>query len=228
MKYELKVGVSSTPAGLMVPRLLVELDRALPQVEVRFTVSDSSTVRDQVLGRRVELGMVGRHFEHEDLLCESFLEADKLVVIVPPGSPLARGRTISIGQLSRERFIGRRLGSGTRHVYEPVLAAAGAPLSSLNVVREEAGAPSCIEAVANGEGLSIVSLLSAGEAIEAGLVVALELEAVTLVRNLYVISNARAGMSEHGKGFVRFLMKWCERCHHLAPGVAEELRAAPI
>lgn len=228
MRYKLKVGVSTSPAAFILPRLQVELARDLPQLELEFAVADSATVRDQVLRRGVELGLVGRHFEHEDLRCEPFLEGDRLVVIVPPGWPLAGERgTIPLKRLRQERFIGRRKGSGTRAAYEPVLAAAGAPLSALNIVREAADTEACLEAVAAGEGVSIVSALAAREAVRSGRVRALELEALTLVRNLYLISHARVELSEAAAAFVELLRECRERCHHFPAGGGEPPRPEP-
>jgi DNA-binding transcriptional LysR family regulator len=221
VKYELKVGVSSTPAGGLIPRLRDELGRTLPDVEVRFEVASSAAIRDRVLGRVVELGMVGLHVEHEELRCTPFLEGDRLVVIVPPGSELALAQSVTLRQLAAEPFIGRLRGSGTRATYEPVLAALGHPLSTLRTVREAVSAAASIEAVARGEGTSIVSLLVAREAIEAGRVAALHLETVTLVRNLYLIKHARLTPSEASGRFERFLMDWCSRCHHSAAGLDE-------
>jgi DNA-binding transcriptional LysR family regulator len=224
MRHELKVGMSSTPAGFLLPRLQDELHRALPDVAVRFLLSDSATVRDRVLGRLVELGLVGQHFLHEDLHVESWLEGDRLVVIVPPGSPLAQGRLISVRRLSQEPFIGRLPGSGTRAAYEPILAASGA---LLQVVSEEPDTASCLRAVEQGQGVSIVSLLAARESIEAGRVTALQLECVTLVRNLYLISHARATPSEGGLLLLEFLREWREHCHHFAAAILEAHHPEP-
>lgn len=226
--YRLKVGVSTSPAAFLLPWLQTDLAQALPHVALDFQVGDSSTVRDQVLGGGVELGLVGNYFAHEELRCEPFLEGDRLVVIVPQGSALAREKgPIPLKRLKEERFIGRREGSGTRAVYEPVLAAAGASLASLKVVREAADTDSCVQAVAAGEGVSIVSLLAAREAIAAGRVKALEVEALTLVRNLYLIRHARSELSEPARRFAELLREWRERCHHLPPGSLELPRMEP-
>ncbi|MFH0810644.1 MAG: LysR substrate-binding domain-containing protein [Pseudomonadota bacterium] len=222
MRQLLKVAVSSTTAHGIIPRLAGELNRALPEIEVMFVASDSFTARDHVLARVVELALVGQHFEHDELECSPFLEGDRLVVIVPPHSAVADNRVITLAQLKEQRFIARRSGSGTRAIYEPVLAAAGASLKTLRVVREEANTADCIEAVAKGEGVSIVSLLAAREAIEQGQVKALDLAAVTMLRNLYVIRHARGILSAEGRRFVDFIEEWCARCHHSAGNLNEE------
>jgi len=227
MRYQLKVGVSTTPASFLVPRLREEMARSLPEVEVSFEIGDSSTIRDRVLAQQVELGLVGAHFDHPDLHCEPFLEGDQLVVIVPPGSPLAHLSQISVRQLREEPFIARPAGSGTRLIYEPYLAAAGAPLSSLQVVREAPDTEAAVEAVASGEGVSIVSLLAAREAAEAGRVKALRLEGATLVRNLYLILHARVELSLEAARFVDILRECRERCHHLPPVGAERPEVQP-
>jgi len=217
MKYRLKVGVSTTSAGVVLPRLEEQLASELADIVIDYEVADSSAVRDLVLEQRVELGLVGAHFEDQDIRSEPFLEGDRLVVIAPPGWGAEGRDRISIHQLKREHFVTRQAGSGTRLTYEPILAAAGAPLSSLRVVREAEGATACIAAVAAGEGLSIVSLLAAQGAVEEGRVRAFKLEAVTLMRNLYLISHARVALSEAAERFAGVLREFRERCHHFSP-----------
>jgi DNA-binding transcriptional LysR family regulator len=228
MKLKLRVGVSSTPAEAVMPLILPELPHALPDLDISFHTADSVDICQDVLGGRLDLGIVGAYFQNEDLVCEPFLEGDKLVVIVPPGSLLAQSGKVSIRQLNREPFIGRRRGSGTRLTYEPVLAAAGVPLASLQVVDEVGDTAASIEEVANGKGISIVSLLAAREAVMAGRVKALELEHLTLVRNLYVITRAKAGAPEARTEFLGFLKRWRDRCHWVAAAASEGLAACML
>ena len=60
LRGSLTIGASTGPGAHMVPLLLCELQREHPSVRVALMVSDTQTVIEQVAGRELELGVVGR------------------------------------------------------------------------------------------------------------------------------------------------------------------------
>ncbi|MEW6163230.1 MAG: LysR substrate-binding domain-containing protein [Nitrospirota bacterium] len=205
MKKELLVGVSTIPGQFIIPGLLKEIIQKIPGVELRLEISDSQKTFDKVVNVQIEVGIIGTDYEHPDVDLIPFIKEDKLSLIVPIDSPLAKKEKITLDELRVQNFIGRELGSGTRATYERAFEKAGFSLKDLNLVAEVGDTEACIQAVEGGAGVSVVSTLAARNAIEAGRVKTLGIEGVPLFRNFYIITNKKRPLSDVARQFISFL-----------------------
>ena len=78
--------------------------RSIPEVHVRASVSDSSSVMKEVTKGLATLGLVGQKAEKPSLESEA-IGTDTLVLILAPGHPLAVRKSISLAVLAREPLI---------------------------------------------------------------------------------------------------------------------------
>jgi DNA-binding transcriptional LysR family regulator len=205
MKKELLIGVSTIPGQFIIPGLLKEIIQKIPGVELKLEISDSQKTFDKVVNGQIEVGIIGTDYEHPDVDLIPFIKDDKLSLIVPIDSPMAKKEKITLDELRVQNFIGRESGSGTRSTYERAFEKAGFSLKDLNIVAEAGDTEACIQAVEGGSGVSIVSTLSARNAIEAGRVKILDIEGVPLFRNFYIITNKKRPLSDISKQFISFL-----------------------
>lgn len=205
MKKELLIGVSTIPGQFIIPGLLKEIIQKLPGVELRLEISDSRKTFDKVVNRQIEVGIIGTEYEHPNVDLIPFIKEDKLALIVPIDSPLSKKKKITLDELRGQNFIGREPGSGTRVTYERAFEKAGLSLKDLNIVAEVSDTEACIQAVEGGSGVSIVSTLSARNAIDAGRVKILDIEGVPLFRNFYIITNKKRPLSDVANQLVSFL-----------------------
>jgi DNA-binding transcriptional LysR family regulator len=205
MKKELLIGVSTIPGQFIIPGLLKEIIQKIPGVELKLEISDSRKTFDKVVNGQIEVGVIGTDYKHPDVDLLPFIKDDKLSLIVPIDSPLAKKGKITLDELKGQNFIARESGSGTRVTYERAFEKAGFSLKDLNIVAEAGDTEACIQAVEGGSGVSIVSTLSARNAIEAGRVKILDIEGVSLFRNFYIITNKKRLLSDVSKHFISFL-----------------------
>ncbi|MGI5272705.1 LysR family transcriptional regulator [Nonomuraea sp. CA-218870] len=119
----LRVAASMTVAEYLLPRWLGELQARQPDVQAGLDVTNSAGVADRVLAGEVELGFVEGPAV-PDGLAGRVVGADRLVVVVAPGHPWARRRTLLRGpELAATPLVVREPGSGTRETLDVVFSA---------------------------------------------------------------------------------------------------------
>lgn len=111
----LRVGASTTLASYFLPPILGELYRAHPGIDLQLLSANARTVIGAVLEHQVELGLVEGPIHDGRLEVRPWRE-DELLVVVAPGHPLTRKRSVTGAQLMEELLLLREEGAGTREV----------------------------------------------------------------------------------------------------------------
>ena len=111
----LRVGASTTLASYFLPPILGELYRAHPRIDLQLLSANARTVIGAVLEHQVELGLVEGPVHDGRLEIRPWRE-DELLVVVAPGHPLTRKRSVTGAQLMEELLLLREEGAGTRDV----------------------------------------------------------------------------------------------------------------
>ena len=154
----LAVGVSSTPGELLLPRLAVEFSERYPEVALDARVADTEETVALILGREVEVALVGRTVEHRRLVGR-VVEEDELVPVASASDPLVGG-TVDAGALDGRPFVLREKGSATRLAVEEGLARAG--LDGPSVAMELGSNAAVAGAVAAGAGIGVIPTRTLG------------------------------------------------------------------
>ncbi|MEU0572440.1 LysR family transcriptional regulator [Nonomuraea sp. NPDC005983] len=181
----LRVASSMTVAEYLVPRWLGEFQTREPGVQVGLDVLNSADVAALVLSgaESVELGFVeGPNVP--DGLASRVVGTDRLVVVVAPGHPWARRRTVLRGaELAATPLVVRERGSGTRETLD--VAFTGLHQAS---PRLELGSNSAVKGAAQA---GVAPAVLSGYAVEAelatGRLVEVPLAGLNLVRNLRAV-----------------------------------------
>lgn len=195
MKKLFVLGASTIPGEFIVPRLLSVIIKRLPDIELKVDISDSLVTIKKVKTGVLELGIVGTRYDSGEVEYLPVMKNDRLLVIAPPAHSLAGKEGITLADLKGQNFINREYGSGTRDAYERAFKDAGVPSGSLNIVAELNDTEGIIQAVEGGAGLSVVSELAAGEAIQMGKVVVLDILLLKITRDFFIITNRTRSLS---------------------------------
>lgn len=179
----LAIASSLTIGAYVLPAALAQLAAAHPGLQVRVTIENTEQVVRSLFEGRVGVGFVEGGLTAPGVLLHPLRE-DELVVIVPAGHRFARLREVPLQELVREPFVLREEGSGTRHVAEEHLRAAGVDPAGLRVVAELSGIDAIKASVAAGLGVSIVSRSALTGAEGAGGLAGLRIEGLRLTREL--------------------------------------------
>src|SRR5262245_1846427 len=97
---DLPIAASSVPAECYLPALLASFREKFPDVHVRASVGDSSSVMKEVTKGLAALGLVGQKADKPSLESEA-IGTDTLALILSPGHPLAGRKSISLAVLAR-------------------------------------------------------------------------------------------------------------------------------
>lgn len=199
----LTLGSSTGPGEVLLPRLLAAFRRLHPDVEVSLIVQDTQAVCDRVLDGDMELGVVGAERAHRGLVFERLVR-DELVLITPPGHPLAKRTAIRLEDLHGTPFLMQQQGSGVRAVLEEALRARGMKMRDLDVVMELGLQQSVKAAVLDGLGVTIISKLAVEREVAGGDLVAVEIEGDDLARDFHAVRHAGRTASRVSVAFLEF------------------------
>ena len=198
----LKLGAVST-AKYFAPSLLCAFTPGYPEVTVKFTVGNRWEIVQQLAANEVDLVIMGRPPRELKTVAEPFAK-HPLVIIAPPGHPLAARRHLRLQQLAGEPFIIREEGSGTRASTERVFRERRVPL---RVSMEMSSNETIKQAVMAGMGLSFISSHTIALEVQAGRLAVLDVVGLPLVRDWYVIHLRDKRLAPIAAAFRAFLLE---------------------
>ncbi len=199
----LVLGSSTGPGEVLLPRLLAAFREAHPDVEVSLVVHDTQTICDRVLDGDLELGIVGAARPQRGLEFTPFLR-DELVVIAPPGHPLAAAGSIRLDELAHMPLLMQQRGSGVRAVLEEAFRVAGVRPQDVPVEMELGLQQSVKAAVLGGLGVTVISRLTVEQEVADGRLVALPIAGHELARDFSVVRAAGRTPTRLTVAFVEF------------------------
>lgn len=152
----LRIGAGTTPGFCLLPPILGRFHQAYPGVELHYTVDNSETIEQKILGNELDLGFVGAPSSNSHILAKPIAE-DEIICFTSPTHALASRKRISPKALERETWIVRRRGSATRELFEKWLADAGGVVGATI----ELGCPEAVRSlVVAGIGFGYMSVLA--------------------------------------------------------------------
>lgn len=198
----LTIAASTTPGVYVIPRLLGAFLSENPQVRVTITVHDTAEVADAVESGRADIGVTGAVVKGSRAVYQE-LGTDELVVICPPGSPLAGRPQVEVALLAESDWVMREPGSGTRQVAERILAERGLDPAELRVVVELGAGEAIVSAVEGGLGAAMLSRYVADKALALRTVSRVDLAGRPIERPFYSVlpkgtpTRAASAFHEH-------------------------------
>jgi len=204
----LVIGASTTVAEYLLPRLLGEFQQLYPKVKLRLKVSNSMGVVHMVENNDVDIGLVESPVSNKSLAVEVCWQ-DNLVLIAPPGHPLAKRDVVRVNELIEYPFVSREEGSGTRCVISDYLDENALSMADLDLSLEF-GSPEAIKsAVESGLGISVVSESTLAKELELKTLVAIKLEP-PLHRPFSMVHQRQKFRLRAMQEFLKFAHEQCE------------------
>jgi DNA-binding transcriptional LysR family regulator len=182
----LRVAASLTVAEYLLPGWLGALHQESPNVVLAVEVANSASVISRVRAGDADVGFVEGHEVPPGGMSTVVVRGDRLVVVVDPGHPWARGDAVGGADLAAADLVVREHGSGTREVLDDALSSWGGAHSWLVLGSTAA----ILAAVRRGDGPAVLSALAVAEDIEAGRLVQVRTEGVDLSRVLRAVWRA--------------------------------------
>jgi DNA-binding transcriptional LysR family regulator len=203
----LSIAVAST-ANYFVPRLLATFcQRHGDAVSVSLDVTNREQLLKGLVENRNDLVIMGQPPAEMDLVAERFLE-NPLVVIAPPGHPLAAEKRIPPERLREETFLVREQGSGTRSAMERYFTANKLRLATPMEMSSNEAIKQSVEA---GLGLGVVSLHTLAMELALGQLVVLDVVKFPIMRYWYIVYREGKRLSIVAQSFREFVLREAAR-----------------
>jgi DNA-binding transcriptional LysR family regulator len=189
---QLSLGVSTTIAQYVLPRLLGAFLADYPAVEFSLHSGNTSDIVQLLLNGKIAIGLIEGPARDPGIRSEPFMQ-DELVLITPrhfEGDHLSESQFLTSSLLMREQ------GSGSRRVVETALEKAGFKLKSFRKVMELDSTEAIKSAVEAGLGIAFVSRWAITKELELGTVKVGQVSGVKITRDFGLI--ARTGPEPHG------------------------------
>ena len=198
----LTMAVAST-ANYFVPRLLATFcQRHGNAVSVSLDVTNREQLLRSLAENRNDLVIMGQPPKGMALVAERFLE-NPLVVIAPPGHPLADKKRIPPARLREETFLVREKGSGTRSAMERFFVEHGVSLSS---TMEMSSSEAIKQGVEAGLGFGLLSLHTLEMELTLKRLVILDVHELPILRKWYIMHRAGKRLSAVAQSFKHFVL----------------------
>ncbi len=165
LQGELTVAASVTIGSYMMPQLLADFVSKHPKVEPKLYISNSADVIARLAAGQAHIGLIEAPLSHSSLIISPW-KMDELAVFCAKDHVLANHEEMTIADMSKQRWILREQGSGTRSVFVAAMQQQGGAINnSMDLSRQEA----IKQAVKANLGLGVLSLLSIEQEIEIGM-----------------------------------------------------------
>ncbi len=198
----LRVSVAST-ANSFATRLLADFSKQHDGITVVLDVTNRAGLLNQLANNETDLVIMGQPPSELDLVTEAFME-NPLVIIAPPGHPLAGKKSVSMDRLQQETFVVREQGSGTRIAMERFFSDMG---FSLTTGMEMTSNAAIKQAVGAGLGLGIVSIHTLELELETNRLVILKAENFPILRHWYLVYRKGKRLSPVTDAFRDFILE---------------------
>jgi DNA-binding transcriptional LysR family regulator len=184
----LSLAASYTIGEFLLPGWLAAFRGQAPTVHAQVAIVNSAGVLAALRERRAEIGFV-EGLDPLDGLETLTVRRDEIAVVVAAGHRWARRRALRASELTREPYVARERGSGTRVVSAAALARHGIGIQP----RLELSSTESVKRALAAGGFALLSRLSVEADERAGTLRAIPLRDVELTRELRAVRLARRG-----------------------------------
>ena len=183
---KLRVGATLTIGNYLATLIVVEYMRRYPDSPVRLQVANTAAIAERLLRFSCDFALLEGEFSHSELLLEPWL-ADELVIFCAPSHPLAGQGPIDNNTLSRQFWILREAGSGTRTRFEQGIRG---QLQEVRAGLELEHTEAIKRAVESGLGIGCLSRLALREAFRRGSLMEIPTPQFDFSRQFYFACHA--------------------------------------
>ena len=217
---DLRLGVISSAIYFM-PALLGAFAERHPKVVPQLIVTNRENVLRRLRENLDDLLIMGQAPRELPVEAYPFI-GNEIVVVAPPGHPLAGERAIPLARIAAEKFLVREPGSGTRKAAERLFAQAGV------VIRPwmELGSSEAIkQGVMAGLGISVLSRRNIARELAAGTIAELDVQGFPITRRWYAVHPRGKELSLAARRFLDFILTESDRI--LSDGISSPPHALP-
>lgn len=207
LKGSINVGASTTIGNYLLPNIIADFKKNRLRVNINVLIGNTKRIVDFINSGVVDFGLVEGETSKQKMKIEPLVQ-DELIFIVPPAHPWAKKKVVSILDVTKEPFILREEGSGTRQMIEKYLLSHGIGIENMKIALILGSTESIKEAVEQGLGISIVSKWAARKEIKYGSLKYVIPKEERILRNFSMILPKNAVLSHAADEFLGYIKRY--------------------
>jgi DNA-binding transcriptional LysR family regulator len=207
VKGVVTIGASSTIGNYVLPAVIAEFKRKYPKVTIHLITGNTRTIIEYLNSGSIDIALVEGEIKKQKLIVEKLIP-DEMVLIMPSMHPWTKRSNISIFELTKETFISREEGSGTRQMIEKYFAKHGLSPQNIKIGFIMGSTEAIKSAVEEGLGVSIVSRWAAKKECKYGSLKTLTFKEDRFLRDFSLVQRKAKDSSYTLDKFIGFLKKY--------------------
>jgi DNA-binding transcriptional LysR family regulator len=207
VKGSITIGACSNIGNYLLPSVITDFGKTHLKTKIQLLVSNTKRVVELLNSGNIDIGIVEGDVVRQKMVVKKLI-SDELLLIVSPNHPWAKKKEVSISDLTKEPFIFREAGSGTRQMMEKFLSRHGITPQDMKVSIVLGSTEAIKDAVENGLGVSIISRWAARKENKYGTLRLLSLKEEKMVRDFSLIINKNSVSSYALDEFLTFLKSY--------------------
>lgn len=164
-KIPIRFGVTRSINEGVMPYITADFVEKYSNRPVEMTVQNTKTLLEKLEQGTIDFALIEGNFDHSKYECRVFMDADFVGLCKTDGK---YSGFKSIADVFKAPLILREQGSGSRDIFEKVLAARGYDLSNFSKVYQFESMPVLLELVKNDFGITFAYKQAAKKEIESG------------------------------------------------------------
>lgn len=207
VKGSISVGASTTIGNHLLPSVLADFRGTHLKIKIHLFIGNTRRIIELLNSGNIDIGLVEGDVTRQKLVIEKLIQ-DELVVIVPASHLWAKKKEVSIYELTKEPFILREEGSGTRQIIEKYLNKHGISTQDMKVSMMIGSTEAIKEAVENGIGISILSRWAARKESKYGSLKLISIKEERLYRDFSLLFQKNSIASHAVDEFLTYLKNY--------------------
>ncbi|MBA4348419.1 MAG: LysR family transcriptional regulator [Thermodesulfovibrio sp.] len=204
IRGSIKIGAGTTIGNYILPSVVVDFKKTHPKIKIHVLIGNTKRIMELLNAGVVDLGIVGEVTSKNKLTVEPMI-LDELYCIVPAIHPWAKKKIVSILEITKEPFVFREEGSGTRQIIEDYLSKHGVNISDLHIALILGSTGSIKEAVEKGMGVSLVSKWAVKKEVKYGSLKLIVPKEGKILREFSIVMLKNTVMSHAVDEFISYL-----------------------
>lgn len=207
VKGSISIGASSTIGNYLLPGVITDFKKTHLKIKLHLLVGNTKRIVELLNSGSIDLGLVEGEVSRQKMIVEKLIP-DELLLIVPSYHPWSKKKEISISELTKEPFIFREGGSGTRQMIEKFLSRHGISPQDMRISMVLGSTEAIKAAVENGLGVSIISRWAARKELRYGSLYFLRIKEEKVLREFSLIFSKNSVSSHAVDEFLTYLKSY--------------------
>jgi len=181
----IRIGASVTVGTCILNDIIVEFNKYSPRTKIIAAVNNTKIIEGMLLLDELDIGLVEGKIHSQGIISLPFMN-DELVLVTGISHPFTQMSRVELADIDHVEFIVREEGSGTRELFESVMA-----IKCLNW--QISGVYNNAETIKNfitaGLGISVMSRLAVEKEVQRNELAIVEVDGVTFKRQFSIVHH---------------------------------------